>query len=121
MTRQHTRQAADAADPELAGEVAAIMQALATRSRVQLLGRLAASSCTVTELVAALEMEQSAVSHQLQLLRHLGLVVGERRGRHVVYSLHDPHLADLLGQAISHTEHRRLGLRRDAEPRETAA
>jgi DNA-binding transcriptional ArsR family regulator len=53
-------------------------------------------------------MEQSAVSHQLRILRHLGLVVGERHGRSVVYALHDSHVADLLDQAVYHIEHLRL-------------
>lgn len=54
-------------------------------------------------------MEQSAVSHQLRMLRHLGLIVGERVGRKVVYALHDLHVADLLEEAVSHVEHVRLG------------
>jgi len=84
------------------------MQALATPSRVRILGRLRESPCTVGELVAAVEMEQSAVSHQLRILRHLELVIGERRGRNIVYALHDSHVADLLDQAIFHIEHVRL-------------
>lgn len=87
------------------------MQALATRSRVQILGCLVDHERTVGELAAALKMQQSAVSHQLRVLRHLGLVVGERRGRHVVYALHDPHVADLLHQALAHVEHRHRGVR----------
>ena len=63
----------------------------------------------MTELAVAVEMESSAVSHQLRLLRHLGLVVGERRGRRVVYALHDSHVADLLDQAVFHVDHVRLG------------
>jgi DNA-binding transcriptional ArsR family regulator len=55
-------------------------------------------------------MEQSAVSQQLRVLRHLGLVVGERDGRQVIYALHDDHVRALLGEAVSHTEHLRLGL-----------
>jgi hypothetical protein len=43
------------------------------------------------------------------LLRHLGLVIGERRGRKIVYALHDTHVADLLDQAVYHIEHVRLG------------
>jgi len=66
-------------------------------------------ACSVNELAQAVEMESSAVSHQLRLLRHLGLVVGERRGRRVVYALHDSHVADLLDQAVFHVEHVRLG------------
>ena len=56
-------------------------------------------------------MEQSAVSHQLRMLRHLGIVVGERRGRQVVYALHDEHVGDLVAQAVGHVEHVRLGMR----------
>jgi len=114
MGRNHPGGAVAAADVAVAGQVAGIMRALGTRSRVQILGRLAAGSCTVGELVSALGMEQSAVSHQLALLRHLGLVVGERRGRQVVYALHDPHIADLLREAVSHADHRRRGLREEA-------
>ena len=96
-------------DATTAREVAETMQALATPSRVRILGRLRESPCPVTELAAAVEMEQSAVSHQLRILRHLGLVIAERRGRQVVYALHDSHVADLLDQAVFHIEHLRLG------------
>jgi DNA-binding transcriptional ArsR family regulator len=55
-------------------------------------------------------MEQSACSHQLRLLRNLGLVVGQRHGKSVVYALYDNHVAQLLDQAVYHIEHLRLGL-----------
>jgi len=96
-------------DAATAGHVAETMQALAAPSRVRILGRLRDGSCSVNELAQAVGMEPSAVSHQLRLLRHLGLVVGERRGRKVVYALHDSHVADLLDQAVFHVEHVRLG------------
>jgi len=96
-------------DAATAREVAQTMQALATPSRVRILGRLRESACSVGELAAAVGMEQSAVSHQLRILRHLGLVIGERRGRSVIYALHDSHVADLLDQAVFHIEHVRLG------------
>lgn len=96
-------------DAETAREVAQTMQALATTSRVRILGRLRESPCSVGELAGAVGMEQSAVSHQLRVLRHLGLVVGARRGRSVVYALHDSHVADLLDEAVFHVEHLRLG------------
>src|SRR5215216_4904456 len=96
-------------DAATAREVAQTMQALATPSRVRILSRLRESACSVGELAEAIEMEQSAVSHQLRILRHLGLVIGERRGRSVIYALHDSHVADLLDQAVFHIEHLRLG------------
>ena len=93
-----------------ARSVAETMQALATPSRVRILSRLAAGPCSVGRLAREVEMEQSAVSQQLRVLRHLGLVVGERDGRQVIYALHDDHVGALLGEAVSHTEHLRLGL-----------
>jgi ArsR family transcriptional regulator, nickel/cobalt-responsive transcriptional repressor len=89
--------------------VAGVMQALATPSRVLILAQLRESSLSVSELVAAVGLEQSAVSHQLRLLRDLGLVVGERTGRRVVYSLYDEHVASLIDQAVDHLAHLRLG------------
>lgn len=93
-----------------AARVATTLQALATPSRLLILARLREGPLPATELAAEVEMEQSACSHQLRLLRNLGLVVGTRRGRSVVYSLYDNHVAELLDQALYHVEHLRLGL-----------
>jgi ArsR family transcriptional regulator, nickel/cobalt-responsive transcriptional repressor len=105
-----------AIDAATAKDVAAAMQALAAPSRVLILGRLRAGPCTVGELATAAAMSQPAVSQQLRVLRHLGLVVGERRGRNVVYELHDDHVAALVDEAVYHVEHLRLAFRRHAQP-----
>ena len=97
-------------DAATARQVAETMQALATGSRVQILAHLSAEACSVGALAEAIGMEQSAVSHQLRLLRHLGLVVGERVGRRTIYGLHDAHVGDLVAQAVHHVHHVRLGL-----------
>jgi DNA-binding transcriptional ArsR family regulator len=97
-------------DSDTARTVAETMQALATPSRVRILSRLGAGPCSVGELTRDVQMEQSAVSQQLRMLRHLGLVVGEREGRQVIYALHDDHVRALLMEAVSHAEHLRLGL-----------
>lgn len=97
-------------DARTAKTVAATMQALATPSRLLILGRLRSGTATVGELSDEVGMEQSAVSHQLRLLRNLGLVEGERQGRSIVYRLYDDHVAELLDQAVFHSEHLRLGL-----------
>lgn len=96
-------------DAELGRSIAQTMQALSTPSRVAILGRLREGACSVGELTDTVGMSQSAVSHQLAMLRHLGLVIGERRGRQVIYALHDPHVATLIEQAAFHAEHLRLG------------
>lgn len=95
--------------PAAAKAVAATLQALATPSRLLILDRLRESPATVGELARSVGMEQSAVSHQLRLLRNLGLVDGVRDGRSIVYSLYDNHVAQLLDEAIYHAEHLRLG------------
>ena len=98
-------------DPAYARAAAEALQALATPSRLRLLARLHGGAASVNELAVAVQMEPSAVSHQLRVLRHLGLVVGEREGRRVVYALHDDHVGELLTQAVGHVEHVRAGLR----------
>jgi DNA-binding transcriptional ArsR family regulator len=90
--------------------VATTLQALATPSRLLILTELRQHPRPVTELAAAVGMEQSAVSHQLRLLRTLGLVAGSRQGRNVIYSLYDNHVAQLLDEAVYHIEHLRLGV-----------
>jgi ArsR family transcriptional regulator, nickel/cobalt-responsive transcriptional repressor len=110
----------DLLEPQVAGQVAETMQALATPSRVRILACLYARPASVGEITEAVGMDGSAVSHQLRILRHLGLVTGERDGRRVVYSLHDEHVGSLLEQAMSHVEHVRLGLAGHAHHAATA-
>jgi DNA-binding transcriptional ArsR family regulator len=90
---------------ETAQDVARLMGALSTASRVRILSRLRTGDCPVGDLSAELEMEQPAVSHQLRILRDLGLVVGTRTGRQVVYGLFDSHVASLLDEALRHIDH----------------
>lgn len=97
-------------DDVFARTAAESIQALSAPSRLRILARLHAGPASVGEIAAGVGMEGSAVSHQLRLLRHLGLVTGQRDGRRVVYELHDDHVAELLEQMVSHVEHVRLGL-----------
>lgn len=96
-------------DEPLAGEVADALKALASPSRLLILGRLRDGPCGVGDLSAVAGLSPSATSHQLRLLRHMGWVVRERKGREVHYALHDTHVADLVSQAVYHVEHVRLG------------
>ena len=90
---------------DTAQDIARLMGALSTASRVRILARLRVSPCAVGELSAELEMEQPAVSHQLRVLRDLGLVVGARNGRSGVYGLFDSHVASLIDEALRHIDH----------------
>lgn len=97
-----TRVTADMAD-----HVARIMGALAAGSRVRILSCLREGPRTVGELTEAVGMAQPAVSHQLRILRDLGLVVGSRSSRNVIYELFDSHVAGLLDETLRHIEHLR--------------
>jgi ArsR family transcriptional regulator, nickel/cobalt-responsive transcriptional repressor len=97
-------------DAAFARSAAESIQALSAPSRLRILARLHAGPASVTQIAESVGMEGSAVSHQLRMLRHLGLVVGQRDGRQVVYELHDDHVAELLEQMVSHVEHLGLGI-----------
>jgi DNA-binding transcriptional ArsR family regulator len=91
---------------KVAERVADTMFALSTPSRVQILGCLIAGSHTVSDLTEALGMEQSAVSHQLRVLREHRLVTVERDGRTRVYALYDEDVVALVEGALRHVERR---------------
>lgn len=90
----------------VAEQLADTMFALSTPSRVEILGCLLDGPHAVVDIMDALGMEQSAVSHQLRVLRDHALVTAERVGRHRVYALADVHVRALLEEALHHVEHR---------------
>jgi DNA-binding transcriptional ArsR family regulator len=79
--------------PHTAERLADTMFALATPSRLQILACLRAGPLTVSEIIQAVAMEQSAVSHQLRVLRDNSVVSVQRRGRQRLYELRDRHVA----------------------------
>jgi ArsR family transcriptional regulator, nickel/cobalt-responsive transcriptional repressor len=97
-------------DAATAESVADTLSALTAPSRLLILGRLREGPASVTELTEAIGLEQSAVSHQLRVLRTLGLVTRERSGRSATYSLYDHHVSSLLDEAVFHAEHLRMGV-----------
>ena len=58
--------------------------------------------CLLHQLMCELNISQSLVSHQLKILRDANIVVSQRRGNEVVYSLADKHIAILLEMAKEH-------------------
>lgn len=93
-------------DADGASDLAALFGALGDPTRVRLLAALATGALCVCDLAAALGMTQSAVSHQLRLLRALGLVRARREGKLVWYALDDDHVRALLAIGAEHISHR---------------
>jgi len=89
--------------------VAALMGALSGPTRVRVLfALLEGGELSAGGLAKAVRMSPSATSHQLRVLRDLGLVVRRREGRRALYSLSDGHLSVLLNEALYHVDHARL-------------
>ena len=86
--------------------VSSLFKILGHPKRLQLLYLLMQNRMTVSEISQALEWEQPAVSHQLQLLKQKKLVTASRRGKNMVYQLTSPQIMALIADAI---EDRNLG------------
>ena len=71
-------------------------------TRVKLISALMAGELCVCDLATLLGLSQSAVSHQLRLLRNMRLAKYRRDGRMVYYSLDDQHIRDLFLQGLQH-------------------
>ncbi len=80
--------------------------ALGDPARAKILYALAQEELCVCDLAEVVGVTESAVSHQLRVLRALGLVKYRRDGRVVYYSLADDHVRALLAQGLEHAEER---------------
>ena len=92
-------------EPTAAG-LAETFQALADPTRVRLISALMEGELCVIDLAVLLGMTQSAISHQLRLLRNLHLVKYRKEGRVVYYALDDDHIRDLFQRGLEHYTHR---------------
>ena len=90
--------------PNAVQALADTFSALGDPTRVRILDALSHGELCVCDLAAVLKLSQSAVSHQLRLLRGLRLVRPRRDGRIVFYSLDDQHIMAIFRQTLQHVE-----------------
>jgi ArsR family transcriptional regulator, nickel/cobalt-responsive transcriptional repressor len=88
-----------------ANAVAAMLRAFATPGRLLILSRLRQSPASISELVETVGMSYSSVTAWVRSLRHLGLIDRQRQGRNVVYAIYDPHVVELLDEAVYQADH----------------
>ena len=86
-------------------ELAELFKVVGDRTRLRILTQLIQGEMCVTHLAEAIEMGQSAVSHQLRVLRQARLVGFRKEGKTVYYSLNDDHVVVLLKQGYEHVLH----------------
>jgi len=88
-------------------ELADFFKVFGDGTRIRILQILLEGERNVGELAEALEMSQSAVSHQLRVLRQNDLVKYRKEGKTVFYSLDDEHVRMVLEQGMTHIRHKR--------------
>lgn len=91
---------------EDARQIAETFKILGDPTRIKILHALSRRELCVCDISAIVAMGQSAVSHQLRLLRGARLVKYRKEGKMVWYSLDDAHISLLLAQGIEHIQHR---------------
>lgn len=91
-------------DEEELGALAEFFKVFGDVTRVRILCTLLRSEMCVCDLAQVLNMTQSAISHQLRMLKQMALVKNRREGKTVFYSLSDGHIVSILSQGMEHIE-----------------
>ncbi len=89
-------------DHDTADRLSETFKALADPTRIKIIYALSKKRLCVCDLSAALNMSQSAISHQLRTLRNLKLVKFEKKGKSVYYSLDDEHILSMFNKCLEH-------------------
>ena len=89
-------------DEDTLFDLAELFKIFGDSSRIKILFALFEKEMAVNELSAFLSMTQSAVSHQLRILKTNGLVKFRRDGKSLIYSLADGHVTSILSQGLDH-------------------
>ncbi len=99
-------------EPSDVDDLTEIFRVLGDPTRVRILDVLSRAEVCVQDLAGTLRLSESAVSHQLRLLRGARIVRGRRNGRHVFYALDDHHVLALFEQGLRHAQEGRRGAAR---------
>lgn len=89
-------------DEEKLYDLADFFKVFADSTRIKILYVLLCSEMCVCDLAQILNMTQSAISHQLRILKQMDLVRNRREGKTIFYSLADDHIKSILNQGMEH-------------------
>lgn len=89
-------------EDELLYDLADLFKVFADTTRIKILYALMESSLCVADIARAVGASQSAVSHQLRILKQARLVKFRRDGKNVIYALSDDHVYTMLAQGMTH-------------------
>ncbi len=86
-------------------KLASFYKVFGDKTRLRIIIELSKSEICVSELTELLGMEQSAISHQLKILKQENIVKYRREGKCIYYSLDDNHVHNIIEQGIEHISH----------------
>lgn len=89
-------------DRETLEQIAELFKAFGDPTRVQILSLLVDKELCVTEITQGVALTQSAVSHQLRILKQMHLIKYRRDGKNLLYSLADDHVLTILQMGLEH-------------------
>ena len=96
-------------EDEVLYDLADFFKVFADSTRVKILYVLLCSEMCVCDLAQTLNMTQSAISHQLRMLKQMDLVRNRRDGKTIFYSLADDHIKLILSQGMEHINEEQIG------------
>lgn len=85
-------------------DLAEFFKVFGDTTRIKMLYVLLCSEMCVCDIAQILNMTQSAISHQLRILKQMDLVKSRRDGKTIFYSLADDHIATILSQGMNHIQ-----------------
>ena len=94
-------------DEELLYDLSDLFKVFGDTTRIKILCALFQSEMCVCDIAALLNMTQSAISHQLRILKQARLVKFRKEGKVVYYSLDDDHVKSIFDQGLSHISEKR--------------
>ncbi len=83
-------------------QIAELFKGFCDPTRVHILSLLQEQELCVTDIAAAVDVSQSAISHQLRLLKQMHLIKFRREGKNILYSLADDHVRTILQMGLEH-------------------
>ena len=89
---------------ELLYDLADVFKIFGDSTRLKILFALFGGEMCVCDIAESLDMSQSAISHQLRVLKQSKLVKFRRDGKSILYSLDDAHVSTIIAQGLNHIE-----------------
>lgn len=91
--------------PELIDKVSEFFKALSDPTRIKIIDVLFKGEMCVSCIAEELQMTQSAISHQLKVLKNSRIIKSRREGKNIFYSLDDCHVYNIIKESLEHQMH----------------